>query len=174
MDTVIVYVDDADYARQILTPLTQGSATAHSTHWVLVACAPRMTHRISKWVSHSARESWRAKWADKLFAQLLPWMQADDAPQVSKVLAKTPLPELIVQLQQQYGAQTQVIDARRPKQDASSPVLEAQEPAMAAVTATPAPKQVAVPVVTKKPSRSWSLPGTLASLGFMMTLALDA
>jgi hypothetical protein len=46
------------------------------THWVLVACAPRMTHRISKWVSHSSRENWRAKWADKLFDQVVPPLQA--------------------------------------------------------------------------------------------------
>ena len=75
MDKVIVYVDDAAYARQVLEPLA-APATAGTIHWVLVACAPRMTHRISKWVSHSARENWRAKWADKLFAAALPLLQA--------------------------------------------------------------------------------------------------
>lgn len=86
MDKVIVYVDDAAYARQVLEPLA-APATAGTIHWVLVACAPRMTHRISKWVSHSARENWRAKWADKLFAQLQPWLRAEGAP-ISTVLAK--------------------------------------------------------------------------------------
>ena len=87
MDKVIVYVDDAAYARQVLEPLT-APATAGTIHWVLVACAPRMTHRISKWVSHSARENWRAKWADKLFAQLQPWLRAEGAP-ISTVLASS-------------------------------------------------------------------------------------
>jgi hypothetical protein len=62
MHKAIVYIDDATHARQVLAPLVTG-AQAATTHWVLVACAPRMTHRISKWVSHSARENWRAKWA---------------------------------------------------------------------------------------------------------------
>eukprot|EP01034_Spumella_vulgaris_P044434 gene44434-55260_t len=69
MDKIIVYVDDADYAQQLLAPLVARTPAPHQ-HWVLVACAPRMTHRVSKWVSHSARESWRTKWADKLFAQI--------------------------------------------------------------------------------------------------------
>ena len=71
MDKIIVYVDDADHAQQLLAPLA-AKEPAHQRHWVLVACAPRMTHRVSKWVSHSARESWRNKWADKLFAQIIP------------------------------------------------------------------------------------------------------
>ena len=71
MDKIIVYVDDADHAQQLLAPLV-ANEPAHQRHWVLVACAPRMTHRVSKWVSHSARESWRNKWADKLFAQIIP------------------------------------------------------------------------------------------------------
>ena len=112
MDKVIVYVDDAAYARQVLEPLA-APATAGTIHWVLVACAPRMTHRISKWVSHSARENWRAKWADKLFAQLQPWLRAEGAP-ISTVLAKGPLPELAEQLQATHGV-AQVVDARRPK-----------------------------------------------------------
>ena len=112
MDKVIVYVDDAAYARQVLEPLA-APATAGTILWVLVACAPRMTHRISKWVSHSARENWRAKWADKLFAQLQPWLRAEGAP-ISTVLAKGPLPELLAQLQAEHGA-CRVVDARRPK-----------------------------------------------------------
>ncbi|HZY15797.1 MAG TPA: hypothetical protein VFE74_04165, partial [Ramlibacter sp.] len=64
MDKVIVYLDDPAYAHQQLP------AGGTPTHWVLVACAPRMTHRVSKWVSHSARENWRVKWADKLFGQV--------------------------------------------------------------------------------------------------------
>ncbi len=162
MNTVIVYVDDAEYARQIISPLAD-DASGQTTHWVLVACAPRMTHRISKWVSHSARESWRAKWADKLFSQVMPWLDSGNA-QVSTVLAKTPLPELIEQLQKQYGAQTQLVDARRPKQDAAiAPIA----------TAPVANAPVNVSVIVKKPSRSWTLPGTLAGLFCMMFVAVE-
>ncbi|QIL82994.1 hypothetical protein G7047_25930 [Diaphorobacter sp. HDW4A] len=168
MDTVIVYVDDAEYARQLIQPALAQGATGQTTHWVLVACAPRMTHRISKWVSHSARESWRAKWADKLFAQLLPWLESGNA-QVSTVLAKTPLPELMEQLQKQYGAQTRLLDARRPKQEgAMAPqAFVPNPPAVSAINA-PAPT-----VTVKKPSRTWALPGTLAGLFCMMFVAVE-
>jgi hypothetical protein len=105
---VMVYLDDAAYARQHL-PATKDAAT----HWVLVACAPRMTHRISKWVSHSARENWRAKWADKLFGEVVPQLR-DRGDAVTPVLAKGPLPELTRALMAEHG-QMDVVDARRPK-----------------------------------------------------------
>ena len=113
MDTVIVYVDDAAHAQQVLSPLLAGGAAAR-THWVLVACAPRATHRVSKWVSHSAREQWRTKWAAKLFAQVLVDIPAP-AAQVTTVVAKGPLAELTVQLQATQPRPAQVVDARRPK-----------------------------------------------------------
>ena len=149
MDQIIVYVDDAAHAQQLLAPLL-ASATA-DTRWVLVACAPRMTHRISKWVSHRARENWRDKWADKLFAQLLPSL-ASGSSSVTTVLAKGPLPELVVQLQAERGA-ARVVDARRPKLD------NAAEPVMAPAAA---------------PVRH-VFPGTLTSLltGLSALLVLD-
>ena len=110
MDKVIVYLDDPAYARQQMPAAGDGP-----THWVLVACAPRMTHRISKWVSHSARENWRAKWADKLFDQVVPALHArGDA--VTPLLARGPLPELTRALMAEHGT-ARVIDVRRPKAD---------------------------------------------------------
>ena len=61
MDKIIVYLDDADHALQQLVPMknvAQPNAEMQTTQWVLVACAPRMTQRISKWVSHSASQPW--------------------------------------------------------------------------------------------------------------------
>ena len=135
---VIVYVDDASHARQLLQPLC-AQPSARATHWLVVACAPRMTHRISKWVSHSARENWRTKWADKLFAQVQPWLQAGGG-RVTTVIAKGPLAELAEQLQAEHGA-AQVVDARRPRDEASEQAPSARRPGR------------------------WGLPGTLASLG---------
>lgn len=112
MDKVIVYVDDPAYARERM-PAGEGS-----THWVLVACAPRMTHRISKWVSHSARENWRAKWADRLFEQVVPPLQAR-GDTVTPILARGPLPELTRNLMAEHGT-AQVLDVRRPKQEPGS------------------------------------------------------
>lgn len=150
MNRVIVYVDDAAYARQMLAPLFAREAAAQ-TQWILVACAPRMTHRISKWVSHSARENWRAKWADKLFAQMRTLLQLP-AGRVTTVLAKGPLAELTDQLQAGGMPAAQVVDARRPKVDSSEEVAG--------------------------PQRRWSpLPGTLGSVltgvGALWLLALD-
>jgi hypothetical protein len=107
MDKVIVYLDDPAYARQHMAD------AAAPTHWVLVACAPRATHRISKWVSHSARENWRAKWADKLFDQVVPPLR-ERGDAVTPVLARGPLPELTRMLMAEHGT-ARVLDVRRPK-----------------------------------------------------------
>ena len=155
MDTIIVYVDDATFAQQQLAPmvLCHGKADARrAVRWVVVACAPRMTHRISKWVSHSARENWRAKWADKFFDQMLPWLQSHgDA--AMPLLAKGPLPELTDRLLADHPG-ARVVDARRPKlgQDLQ-PLSEA----------TPAPTQ----------DNRWALPGAVAGMGAMLVLAAE-
>ena len=115
MEKVIVYLDDAAYAR------AQLPAAAEPTHWLLVACAPRMTHRISKWVSHSARENWRAKWADKLFDQVVPSLR-DRGDAVTPILAKGPLPELTRELLAAHG-EARVIDVRRPKSSGNGDVM---------------------------------------------------
>lgn len=122
MQRVIVYMDDAACAQQSLARLfaRRDANPGATTEWVLVACAPRMTHRISKWVSHSARENWRAKWADKLFAQILPGLKAS-ASSVTTVVAKDPLVELTEQLKAGRSVTAQVVDARRPKSDAAGP-----------------------------------------------------
>jgi hypothetical protein len=109
METIIVFIDDAAHARQQLAPLcAQPEAEAATpVHWVLVACAPRMTQRISKWVSHSAR---------KLFVAVSPWLR-HQGHRTSEIVAKVPLAELTTELQARYaGART--LDARRPKHDA--------------------------------------------------------
>ena len=150
MDRIIVYVDDAGYAEQQLLPM-RGEAPAAGTHWVVVACAPRMTHRISKWVSHSARENWRAKWSEKLFDRVLPLLRQDGSL-VTPVLAKGPLAELTTRLQSEHG-QARVLDARRPKFGHDlEPVTKDQ----------PAPDQ----------SR-WTVPGAVAGMGAILVLAAD-
>lgn len=118
--TIIVYVDDAAYAQPLLAALA-ARADAVSSRWLLVACAPRITYRASKWASYRARENWRQQWADKLFAQLSACLQEVQAPaQLTLLLARQPLPDLLAELQQSHGP-AQVIDARRPKQETSQP-----------------------------------------------------
>ncbi len=154
MDKIIVYVDDAAHAQQQLAPMKsseRAGAAATRTHWVMVACAPRMTHRISKWVSHSARENWRAKWADKLFEQLVPQMQAS-GDTVTVVLAKGPLPELTEQLKREHGT-ARVLDARRPKFGQDLPPVTGDQPAAQ--------------------DRRWELPGAVLGMGAMLVLAAE-
>lgn len=153
MDKIIVYVDDAAYAQQHLASMVQrrGPGTP-ATQWIVVACAPRMTHRISKWVSHSARENWRAKWADKLFGQTLPWLEAQ-GDTVVPVLAKGPLADLTESLLAQHAG-ARVMDARRPKFGQDLQPISDQGPA---------PAQ----------NSRWTLPGAVAGMGAMLVLAAE-
>ena len=128
METIIVYIDDADYALPLLQAGAQSPNAPH-THWLLVACAPRITHRVSRFVSNRSREQWRTKWADKLFQSCVPLLQAQGS-QVTPILARTPLPELLEQLYAEHGRHAQVVDLRRPRQPeaAPAPVAEAAQP----------------------------------------------
>ncbi|MBX3653806.1 MAG: hypothetical protein KIS62_14410 [Ramlibacter sp.] len=154
MEKIIVYVDDATHALQMLAPMHSSAPAgvrATATHWVLVACAPRMTRRISKWVSHSARESWRAKWADKLFGALVPGLQ-NGGDQVTPVLARGPLPELTEQLKAEHGT-VRVLDARRPRFGQDLPPVSTEQPA--------------------SHDGRWTLPGAVLGMGALLVLAAD-
>ena len=116
MNNIIVYLDDAAYALQMLEPMRAIQAIDSADgpiRWILVGYAPRVTHRVSKWVTHSARESWRGKWAEKVFTQLTPVLQQGDDTVIT-LLADSTLPVQTQALCGQYGS-AQVLDARRPK-----------------------------------------------------------
>ena len=170
METIILYVDDAVYAREHLAKLAPGvpvalddksASTVPGTlgvdaraafeprHWIVVACAPRMTHRISKWVSHSARENWRGKWFAKVQAQLVPLLEAA-GDQVTPMLAGGSLTEMTQHLRQIHGMAT-VVDARRPKIGVDlEPVAPGQKPPAAP---------------------GWALPGAVVGMGALLVIA---
>ena len=153
MENIIVYLDDAAYAQQQLAPMQGGGPESRraATHWVLVACPPRMTRRISKWVSHSARESWRAKWAEKLFERIVPQLRAE-GDKVTTDVVKGPLPELTRKLMSQHGA-ARVLDARRPKFGQQlQPVTSAQ---------------------STGGDRAWEVPAAVAGMGAALLLAAE-
>lgn len=147
METIIAYVNDAAHAHPLLQA-AGGMPQARQTHWVLVACAPRITHRISKFVSNRSRENWRNKWANSLFETCVPVLDAQGV-RVSTVLARGPLPELLEQLLAEHGASCQVVDLRRPQEAAQAPVA----------SHTPA-----------SPARK--LAGTLAGIGALWTVLI--
>jgi hypothetical protein len=118
METTIVYVDDAEYAREVLQPLMptgHAQNTKDVSHWIVVACAPTVTNDVGKWVSIDAKNLWRDDWAMSLFGQIKPMLSVMGNT-VSTQLADTKL-SLIEQtghlLKLHNGAK--VIDARRPK-----------------------------------------------------------
>jgi len=155
MEKIIVYLDDAEFAQRQLAPMRAieaPPAARHApTHWVLVACAPRMSQHISKWVSHSAREQWRAKWAAKLFAQLVPSLQVS-GDTVTQVLAKGRLLDLTAKLVAEHGA-ARVLDARRPRFGQELQPVTADQP----------------------PGRDarWEVPGAVAGMGALLVLAAE-
>ena len=150
MEKIIVYLDDAAWAWQQLAPMAAAAPQAR-THWILVGCAPRMTRRIGKWVSHQARENWRDKWADKLFAQITPHL-ADAAQDVTTVLAKGPLPELTRRLITEHGA-AHVLDARRPKFGVDLPPVTQEQPASV--------------------DGRWQVPGAVLGMGAVLLIAAE-
>jgi hypothetical protein len=149
MEKIILYVDDAAYAREFLANAPADTVGKGATHWVLVACAPRMTHRISKWVSHSARENWRGKWFGKVQDQIVPLLRRPgDA--ITPVLAQGSLTDLTQRLKLEHGA-ARVIDARRPK---------------IGVDMEPVSPDQKVPA-----NAAWTLPGAAMGLGALLVLA---
>lgn len=115
METMIVYVDDAEYARKMLLPLLPTAKAEHTTHWLVVACTPNVTHDISKWVSPEALALWREDWAKAVFDQITPLLErAGDSMTTHLASHKLPLIEQTDAFIQQHGA-AQVLDARRPK-----------------------------------------------------------
>ena len=117
MQTIIVFIDDADYAIKLLQPMLP-QQTHGATRWVLVGCAPRVTRHISRFVTQSARAGWRDSWADKVFARVTPQLQNQARPMDTVITQIAPprqsLCDLTSALTNQYSAH-QVLDARRPK-----------------------------------------------------------
>lgn len=113
MDTMIVYVDDAAYALKMLTPMLAPASDRNTTRWVVVACPPRITQHASKWVTRGARESWRAKWADQVFGQVVGLLQRPDDSVITQV-STGPLVPLTESLLKQHS-HARILDARRPK-----------------------------------------------------------
>ena len=155
MDKIIVYLDDAAHAiAQITptpTPVAKAPAGQPGTQWILVACPPRMTKHISRWLSHSARENWRRKWSDNLFSQIVPVLQSGgDA--VQSVVAKGELIALTAKLVAQHPG-ARVMDARREHLGRDlEPISQEQR--------------------LRTDSR-WSVPGAVAGMGAVLILAAD-
>jgi hypothetical protein len=141
---VIVLVDDAAHLQ---TAWAAMPAPAANTHWVMVACAPRMAQRPSKWGSHRVREHWRARWSAKLFEEVGAWLHLRGHA-FTPVVAEGPLPEFTDALKRTHGAEA-VLDLRRPKGEVFGAVV---------------PPLATLP----PPSRAWSLVTGVLSVGLLL------
>jgi len=111
METIAVFINDAGHARHILQPMLRAQGP---THWILVACAPRLTRHIGRWLSNAARQQWRERWAAELFADIEPDLKMRSGSSVEKLLAKRPLTQLSARLESRRGG-VRLLDARRPR-----------------------------------------------------------
>lgn len=153
MDNIIAYVDDAEYALHQLAPMLSEASGAgrQPAQWILVACPPRMSRHINKWVNHTARENWRNKWADKLFKLITPRFETR-GDKVTTLLSNGPLLEMTKKLQVKYGA-ARVLDARRPKFGQDLPPVTPGQP-------------------DGQDSR-WAVPGAVAGMAAFLVLASE-
>lgn len=109
METIAVFVNEVGFARHVLQPMAQSQGP---THWVLVACPPKLTRHIGRWVSHAAREQWRDRWAADLFVEIEVVLKLSPGSKVEKLLAKRPLVDVSARLQSRFSG-IRLLDARQ-------------------------------------------------------------
>ena len=71
MENIIVVLDDATHALNQVLPMRKEGVR---THWILLACPPRLTRHISRWVNQGSRNAWRKRWAQDLLEKVQPAM----------------------------------------------------------------------------------------------------
>ena len=152
MDNIIVFIDDAEYAMHHIAPMRAGNELSNPrTQWILVACPPRMTRHISKWVNHTARQNWRNKWADNLFKVVRSQLESP-RDHIATELANGPLVDQTQMLLAKYPA-ARVVDARRPKFGNDLAPLTADQPDTG--------------------NSKWAISGSVTCLGLAMVLAAE-
>src|SRR5512139_3404050 len=110
MKTVALFIDDTEAARMALRPLLQSRADGRV---VLVACAPKLSRHVGRFVSNAGREQYRQRWARDLFTELQPLWSMAPRGTVETMVAKAP-PEVVVQRMKVHeGTDLVAIDARR-------------------------------------------------------------
>jgi hypothetical protein len=85
-----------------------------------------VTRHASKFVTSNARQSWRSKWADKAFGQIVPLLQARGDTVVTQI-AQGPLSEFTDSLLARHEG-SRVLDARRPKSGEDPQTVTRQQP----------------------------------------------
>jgi hypothetical protein len=125
MEKIAVFVNDAAHALHILQPMVNGGS---ATHWVLVACPPKLTRHIGRWVAKPAREQWRERWANELFNELAPLLKTQSGSVVEKLVARRTLIDVSARLQTRLNP-LRLLDARRPTLGRIDEPITATQPA---------------------------------------------
>jgi hypothetical protein len=148
MEKIIVVVNDAEYALQMVAPMKNAD---QPTQWVLLVCPPKFTRHVSRWVSRQSLNAWRKNWAQELVQLVKPVMTlGGDTLHWSCIQGA--LPDEIKRLQKEFGTQ-RVLDARRLKLGVQQqPVSESQ------------------PVTS---NNGWSVPSGVAVMGAMLIAAAE-
>ena len=123
METLIVYVNETEYARNQLAAML---SVRQPTQCVLVGCPPKLNRHISKWISGAARKKWQTQWVDTVCGEISTAF-VQEGHQFLTRAAFGPLVNVTKQLQGEFfGAR--VLDARRPKlAQTREPVIEWQQ-----------------------------------------------
>lgn len=110
MRTIALFIDDAATARMALQPLIQSRDPGRV---VLVACAPKLSRHVGRFVSNAGREQYRQRWARELFAELQPLWSMAPRGTVETMIAKAPLEVIVQRMKVHEGTQLVAIDARK-------------------------------------------------------------
>lgn len=110
MRTIALFIDDAAAARMALQPLIQSS---DAVRVVLVACAPKLSRHVGRFVSHAGRDQYRQRWARDLFSELQPLWSTAPRGTVETMIAKAPLEVIVQRMKLHEGTELVAIDARK-------------------------------------------------------------
>lgn len=149
--TVALFIDDVAAARLALQPLLQSS---HPAHVILVACAPKLTHHVGRFLTHASREQYRDRWARDLFGELQPLWSLAPRGTVETLVARAPLDVMVQRMRVRLGTDLVAVDARR------AGLEQARQ------------GQVAAPEGAEATARRWLVPAFVTSgLGIAIALA---
>lgn len=148
MRTIALFVDDASTARLALRPLL---AAQDPGRVIVVACAPKLTRHVGRWLNNAAREQYRQRWSRELFSELQPlWAKAPRGT-VETLAVHGPLEAMAQGLRQKIGADLVPIDVRTSRFVQRSGAPESQASAAA---------------------RRWLIPAAAVTSGIGLALAL--
>ena len=114
MKTVALFIDDAAAARLALQPLMQSQAAGRL---ILVACAPKLTRHVGRFVSNAGREQYRQRWARDLFTELQPLWSVAPRGTVETMVA-------MISAARQFEAQMRMLQTAENNEKTAAQLLE--------------------------------------------------